>query len=550
MPSQRWAEWRLAGSPVMVMTLILARKRMYTEHFGLQEAPFSIAPNPQYLYMSKRHRDALAHLRYGVQSDGGFILLTGEVGTGKTTLCRCLLEQVPADVETAFVLNPRLTAIELLATICDEFSINYPAQATLKTLVDKLNTFLLACHSNHRRSVLIIDEAQNLSRDLLEQLRLLTNLETNERKLLQIILLGQPELLDMLDERNLRQFSQRITARFHLEALDRNETEDYVAHRLAIAGSEQSLFTRPAIRRIYHISGGVPRVINLICDRSLLGAYAEDKNQVTAAIVNRAATEVLGGARTGRRRQFTMVAAGVLLCASVGLWIGDQLANPESSANVIAVAPMLPAAPPRALPQIASPEIIGHSQIHDAYHDLFALWGTAFEDKSTNPCELAQTIGLRCHQQPANLTQLKELNRPVIVSLDDSYVTLSSISGDVFTLFAAENQYDLTTNQFSEKYSGMVNMLWRMPPAYEAPLKVHDKGAAVDWLVVQLSVIEGDSPPIEAGFVYNDVIESRVRSFQSSVGLTPNGVVDALTWIHINSVEAISIPTLHSKGQG
>ena len=553
MPIQRWAEWRLAGSPVMVTTLILARKRMYTEYFGLQDAPFSIAPNPQYLYMSKRHRDALAHLRYGVQSDGGFILLTGEVGTGKTTLCRCLLEQVPTDVEIAFVLNPRLTAIELLATICDEFSISYPAQATLKTLVDKLNTFLLACHANHRRSVLIIDEAQNLSRDLLEQLRLLTNLETNERKLLQIILLGQPELLDMLDERNLRQFSQRITARFHLEALDKNETEDYVAHRLAIAGCEQPLFTKRANGRIYHLSRGIPRVINLICDRSLLGAYAEDKKQVSAAIVNRAATEVLGGVRAGRRRRLTMIAAGVLLCASVGLWIADQLVNP--SANVVAGFPKLDAAPrsavPRlALPQMSSPEIIGHSQINNAYHDLFVLWGTAFEDKSTDPCELAQTIGLRCHQQTANLTQLKELNRPVIVSLDDSFVTLSSINGDVFTLFAAENQFDLTENQFSEKYSGVVNMLWRMPPAYEAPLKVHDKGAAVDWLVVQLSVIEGDSPPIEAGFVYNDVIESRVRSFQSSVGLTPNGVVDALTWIHINSVEAISIPTLHRKGQG
>ncbi|MBT4616328.1 MAG: AAA family ATPase, partial [Gammaproteobacteria bacterium] len=237
---------------------------MYTQHFGLTEAPFSIAPNPRYLFMSRRHRDALAHLLFGVQSDGGFVLLTGEVGTGKTTLCRCLLEQIPNDVEIAFVLNPFAgSGRALLATICSEFGIKYPAKTSLKMLVDRLNTFLMDSHSNHRKAVLIIDEAQNLSYELLEQLRLLTNLETNERKLLQIILLGQPELLEMLEDRSLRQLSQRIIARFHLSALDSNETEAYITHRLAIAHGQPEPFTRSAMKSVYRISTGIPRVINL-----------------------------------------------------------------------------------------------------------------------------------------------------------------------------------------------------------------------------------------------------------------------------------------------
>ena len=268
---------------------------MYTNYFGLTEPPFSIAPNPQYLYMSKRHQEALAHLLYGVQTEGGgFILLTGEVGTGKTTLCRCLLEQIPMDVETAFVLNPRVSATELLATIADEFGFTCEADSSLKALTDSLNGYLLSQHKAGKRSVLIIDEAQNLSRDVLEQLRLLTNLETNEHKLLQIILLGQPELGETLKEQGLRQFSQRVTARYHLEALDSAETREYITHRLNVAGGEPTLFSNRVTRRIHKLTGGIPRLINLVCDRSLLGTYAENKRIISLAVVNKAATEVMG----------------------------------------------------------------------------------------------------------------------------------------------------------------------------------------------------------------------------------------------------------------
>jgi general secretion pathway protein A len=271
---------------------------MYKEYFGLRDLPFSIAPDPNYLYMSEKHCEALAHLTYGVRSEGAFILLTGEVGAGKTTVCRCMLEQLPENCDTAFIINPRLSDVELLETICEEIGIAYPdSAASVKIFVDLINRRLLESHAAGRRTLLIIDEAQNLSYEALEQLRLLTNLETNRSKLLQIALIGQPELRDMLERDELRQLSQRITARFHLGPLSLKETEDYIKHRLAVAGTQRRLFPSPLIRRIYRMSKGVPRVMNLICDRALLGTYAQGKDAVDNKTLNKAAAEALGKIR-------------------------------------------------------------------------------------------------------------------------------------------------------------------------------------------------------------------------------------------------------------
>lgn len=267
---------------------------MYEQHFGLTARPFSIAPDPRFLYMSRRHREALAHLLYGVGQGGGFVQLTGEVGTGKTTICRCLLEQVPDHVDVALILNPRVNAVELLASLCDELGIRYAADTTsLKTLTDLLNAHLLEAHARGRRTVLIIDEAQNLDPDALEQVRLLTNLETTREKLLQIVLIGQPELRELLAREDLRQLAQRITARYHLEPIAREETAAYIRHRLQVCGAAADLFTEGAIDRVQQISGGVPRLINVLCDRAMLGAFVENQRQVDAGIVDRAAREVL-----------------------------------------------------------------------------------------------------------------------------------------------------------------------------------------------------------------------------------------------------------------
>ncbi len=266
---------------------------MYQQYFGLAEAPFSIAPDPRYLYLSEKHREALAHLIYGVGDQGGFVLLTGEVGTGKTTICRCLLQQIPDNADIAFIVNPKQSINQLLQSVCNDLCIDYERGATSKELIDLLNRYLLAAHSKGRNTILIIDEAQNLSIDVLEQLRLLTNLETNEKKLLQLVLLGQPELNDLLARPELRQLGQRVTARYHLDPLSKQEVLEYVQHRLSVAGCRSEVFSMSAVKQIHRLSKGIPRLINLISDRTLLGVYASSNDQATAKIVTNAAREIL-----------------------------------------------------------------------------------------------------------------------------------------------------------------------------------------------------------------------------------------------------------------
>jgi general secretion pathway protein A len=268
---------------------------MYIHYFGLKEKPFSIAPDPRYLYMSTLHQEALAHLLYGISGDGCFILLTGDVGAGKTTVCRCLLEQLPEQTDLALILNPKLNAMELLASICDELEIVVTGKKnSVKIYIDHLNRYLLKAHARGRITALLIDEAQNLSMDTLEQLRLLTNLETAKQKLLKIILLGQPELKQLLENEEVAQINQRITSRYHLLPLASQDVAAYVEHRLAVAGVRKKLFSEAAVKRVAELSRGVPRLINLVCDRALLGAYVEEKDQVDLRIVNQAADEVLG----------------------------------------------------------------------------------------------------------------------------------------------------------------------------------------------------------------------------------------------------------------
>ncbi|MEJ2620097.1 MAG: AAA family ATPase [Candidatus Thiodiazotropha sp.] len=268
---------------------------MFQDYFGIAEDPFAITPDPKYLFLSERHRNGFAHLLYGVTQGGGFVQLTGEVGTGKTLLCRKLLAQLPRAVDVAFVFNPRLSPLELVATICDELRVLYPLGCTsIKEIVDFLNAYLLESHAQGRRTVVIIDEAQNLSFESLEQIRLLTNLETASEKLLQIILVGQPELRSLLNRQELRQLSQRVTARYHLTPLSRAETRAYILHRLKVAGLERPLFTEGAIRRVFKLSGGIPRLINILCSRGLLAAYGKRKDQVSRSMLTHVAAELRG----------------------------------------------------------------------------------------------------------------------------------------------------------------------------------------------------------------------------------------------------------------
>ncbi len=337
---------RPADTETRVTTSVQPGVALYAQYFGLSREPFSIAPDPRYLFMSERHREALAHLLYGVQGGGGFVLLTGEIGAGKTTVCRCFLEQVPENINIAYILNPRQSVEELLESICEEYRIpvaRLRGHGGVKPLVDALNQFLLQTHAMGQYSVLIIDEAQNLAPEVLEQLRLLTNLETAERKLLQIMLIGQPELREMLERPELEQLAQRVIARYHLRALTPEDTLRYIRHRLEVAGLTRELpFSADALALVHRTARGVPRRINLLCDRSLLGAYAKNRNAVDVTIVERAAREVFGQPapsvierrmREERRRRWVTMGSGILLGLAIAALAAWQVHRMNTAAE-------------------------------------------------------------------------------------------------------------------------------------------------------------------------------------------------------------------------
>ena len=555
---------------------------MYKHYFGLQDSPFSIAPNPQYLYMSTRHREALAHLLYGVKSDGGFILLTGEVGTGKTTVCRCLLAQIPSDVDIAMVLNPKQTALELLATICDEFNINYGTEASIKTLVDKLNLFLLDSHQAGRKAILIIDEAQNLAVDVLEQLRLLTNLETNQRKLLQIILLGQPELLSLLGQQELRQLSQRVTARFHLDALNSREVAEYIQHRITVAGGNQPLFTTASVRRIYRISGGIPRLINLICDRALLGAYVENQPRVNPAIVTKAAQEVLGqsDSRTSKPRiKKSMALLGALLLILGGMvFISEQYTPIPIPIPIPITAPTPPQVPqlsPSAdilPPQVAVTDILGkrlpafirqsldslsgHSSSEPALLNVLSIWTAELPADTTQAiCQSALDLGLSCFQAELELAEIAHMNRPLAVNLgtvdlgdanSPRWVTLKQLDADDALLQVGDAEVRVARSDLAAAGRLDSIVLWRSPPNYQQPLKLGDSGTSVDALLNTLSFIDTGKPTGEVGFLFDLNLERRIKNFQRTSGIDPDGLVGARTWIQLNSIVGNDIPFLNA----
>ena len=410
---------------------------MYVSFFGLIEKPFSITPDPRYLYLSERHAEALAHLLYGINESGGFIQLTGEVGTGKTTVVRTLLSRVPQHADVAVILNPRVTPVEFLLTICEELGLGVDEadRHSVKEMVDALNRRLLAAHADGRRVIVIVDEAQNLSAEVLEQVRLLTNLETATQKLLQIILIGQPELRELLDRTDLRQLAQRITGRYHLNPL--RKAGDRTIRRPPIAGRGRigEIFTPAALAEVHRVSSGVPRVINVVCDRALLGAYTEETKRVTPALVRRAAGEVYGrrflplwlGWVGGGRGTGGRCVSGV---PGFELW----RRNSPSSARHAGAKPRsrrrasrhrrsrgrrrAPAPGRRCRINALLAENTANTSDAAAFRRLLSLWGTAMADDK-DPCGQAQKAGLACLEQRGSWAQVRALNRPAILTLTD-----------------------------------------------------------------------------------------------------------------------------------
>jgi general secretion pathway protein A len=549
---------------------------MYTSYFGLNKSPFSIAPDPLYLYLSEHHREALAHLQYGLKRAGGIVLLTGEVGAGKTTLCRTLLEQLPEDVDVALIFNPKVSAIELLETICDELGIDRPKQGSVKKLVDRLNTYLLEANARGRKTVLFIDEAQNLSPDVLEQLRLLTNLETNSYKLLQIVLLGQPELLPLLDRQEMRQLSQRITARYHLGPLAAIEIDAYVRHRLEIAGCNRQLFPQSLNKTIWRLTGGIPRLINLVCDRALLGAYARERQQVDGWTLRQGAREVLGRPQPqGEKKRSALVAAlaGLLLLLFIaGYWSWKSSSNtmhhqssaPKPNPAAQTQITVTTKNPPKGnirkqndqqevLPQKWPHEFATTQSMEDAFTDLAGLWGLSYHaDRKKDYCTYAIENGLDCLARKDSLDVLRDINRPAILTLygDDGapyHVVMARIERDKALFIAGGKQKELALSAIASRWFGEYLLLWRKPPLQRLELKPGEAGAAVGWLAKTLQElglysVTGREVRLEG------LLLGAIKHFQFTNGLTPDGVLGTMTLIHLNTARNVAGPRLSQQG--
>ena len=541
---------------------------MYLAFFGLNEKPFSITPDPRYLYLSERHAEAMAHLLYGINEAGGFVQLTGEVGTGKTTIVRSLLAQAPKTAEIALILNPRMTAPEFLLTICEELGIGVPDYATesLKDLVDILNQYLLRAHAAGRRVVLVVDEAQNLAPEVLEQVRLLTNLETNTQKLLQIILIGQPELRELLGRNELRQLAQRITGRYHLAPLSSEETTAYVRHRVRVAGATADIFNRFALEEIYRLSDGVPRVINVICDRALLGGYSLDRHRITGPLVRNAAAEVFGKritppwlpwAATAAVAVVLAVGSAVLWRVQPWTWTHTRAAVPAHAASAAphvssggSLAPAVSAArgldteaprpAPTAQAQQSLPALLARyssaTTTDAAFTRLFGLWGIHYAVDGTDPCTQASQHGLACLTERGSLGQLRLYNRPAILMLTDATggsheVVLTRLDGEHASIDLGDAAHDVGDGELSSYWMGDYVMLWRPGAAPVQTLSVGMSGASVRWLRSSLEKVAGVSDPGPAHDVYDASLTGLVRQFQRNHQLTVDGIAGLRTQI-------------------
>ncbi|HNG59481.1 MAG TPA: AAA family ATPase [Cellvibrionaceae bacterium] len=541
---------------------------MYHSYFGIEEQAFSIAVNPRYLYMSAQHREALAHLLYGVNS-GGFVMLTGEVGTGKTTIIRCLLEQLPKHADVAMIMNPAASARDLLCSICDELGIDYlPDETSLKILTDKLYEFLLTNHSKGRNTIVLIDEAQLLRVSTLEQIRLLTNLESNTQKLLQIILVGQPELNELLAKPALRQLSQRITARYHLRPLSQDETGAYIKHRLQIAGMPpgRQPFPEPIIKKVHAISGGIPRLINILCDRMLLGAYTQETTQIDHNIYKQATLEVMGerSRPTAPNYQTYFYLAAIalgLMVAALLIWLllapqhktdaappaaasapaQETTAPPTTAAtSTPATTPPTATAPPTAFtsPPVAEGELFWQPTQNQALADLLGYIGVE-KSNAMYPCWVVNKEGLHCEtQKAATWDDFKRFNRPAVLSLTTKtrqagYVALIGIDGLEGELLVNGQRKRISLETLGGLWTGEFVFIWRKPEGFEGPAGLGSKAPIVAWVAQRFASIDKQTAPLTTG-VFNPPLQRRIKMFQQAHGITDDGLITLPTLLKLN----------------
>lgn len=522
------------------------------------------------MYMSARHQEGLAHLLYGINSGGGFVALTGEVGTGKTMLCQCLLQQLPSQIDLALIFNPKLNAVELLAAICDELGVGYDKNSsTLKNLVDLLNLHLLAVHASGRRTVLLIDEAQNLSLDVLEQIRLLTNLETSKTKLLQIILVGQPELKQLLRRQDLRQLNQRITARYHLLPLSFEETQAYIHHRLTVCNGDPELFKPGAIRKIYKFSSGVPRIINILCDRALLGAYSINAKTITPNIIKRAAGELLTEADDKSPRIATLLFLIVLCFAGVAIYMvgfhpsiifKDKKVQTANVAKPVikpepAITPKQAEAPvqtgqkiqPALQNIIPKPKIDFNAWIKDpgftlnaALLETLKIWGKEPIASHPSDCNDVLEAGLNCLLGKGSWKEVLAMNRPVILEFplaaeEKRYAVLTGIRQSQ-SLVELHGDKSFSLADILKSWNGYYLMLWKSPRPHMTVIYPAQNSDNVLWLRQQLDVITGTQEAVKNPRFFDEKLKKRVINFQHQNNLMEDGIAGAQTIIYLDNI--------------
>jgi general secretion pathway protein A len=522
------------------------------------------------MYMSGRHQEGLAHLLYGINEGGGFVALTGEVGTGKTTLCHCLLQDLPKHVDIALILNPKMNALELLATICDELAIDYnTSHYSLKNLVDALNQYLLIAHAKGRRTVLLIDEAQNLSMEVLEQIRLLTNLETSKSKLLQIILVGQPELKELLRKQELRQLNQRITARYHLLPLSLAETREYIRHRLYVCNGDTELFKAGAIKKVYQYSSGIPRIINILCDRALLGAYANNSRIITPAIINAAARETLapfGGLSSRKLLLFTLlllscVAFSMFYLKDLDPWVrltsinepGMELPKPSevtAFANDKALVKTKPPITPIVIQSAKSAEKFDawlanrDLTLSAGIENALKVWRQSPPVPGAADCATLQKQGFICVSGSATWKDLMSIGRPAIlefVSTDQSkhYVLMIGIKQDQ-ALFQFGQEVSFPIADVLRYWNGRYLIIWQSPFPEVQTIHPGQTSDDVLWLRRMLTANDGvDEQASDPRFFDNDLL-NRVKAFQLQHHLIEDGIAGTRTLFYLDNVASSS----------
>jgi general secretion pathway protein A len=500
---------------------------MYSDYFGFSEPPFSLTPNPEFLFLSSRHQEAFAHLLYGIDNRVGFIELSGEVGAGKTTVIRTLLAQLdPETHRSALIFNPTVSPTGLLQEVNREFGL--PCASTDTTeLLQALNSFLVEENRTGRAVVLVIDEAQNLSPEVLEQVRLISNLETDRAKLIQIVLVGQPELKALLARQELRQLHQRITVRYHLEPMDFDDTVDYIRHRIRIAagGSEPLAFAPAAVKRIYRFSGGLPRLINAACDRGVLLAYTRETREVTAAMASAAVADVRKEERKPLLRR--PAAALVLLLAVTALGFSVVAATRHGAPKREQAAETLPLGREAAFASLAAaPE--GATAIAAA-NALFREWKVASAAPGTpaDVRELAKDRGLTATVIDADLASLARIDAPALLRIElpggsTRLLALTAArSGRYSVIPAVAGRTELTGKELASIWSGHATILWKNFYAIPQRLRpgIRDRRVKpLQELLKGAAVYRG-----AATGTFDVTTVEAIRAFQRAEGMTPDG---------------------------